>query len=148
MMKSVLILDEFFAMTAKIRTLFLSHIKITNYLTLKHGTFNLRRYEVNVQDNKVDINVYDVTYTTTETDSVYGIELKFDRVYRPSRKGSFTIFLNEHMVDLKRPVEVVVNGQKVFADKLTLSTANLQQSLSAFYDPERIFPAAVRVELK
>ena len=42
MMKSVLILDEFFAMTAKIRTLFLSHIKITNYLTLKHGTFNLR----------------------------------------------------------------------------------------------------------
>ena len=43
MMKSVLILDEFFAMTAKIRTLFLSHIKITNYLTLKHGTFKLRR---------------------------------------------------------------------------------------------------------
>ena len=43
MMKSVLILDEFFAMTAKIRTLLLSHIKITNYLTLKHGTFNLRR---------------------------------------------------------------------------------------------------------
>ena len=42
MMKSVLILDEFFAMTAKIRTLFLSHIKITNYLTLKHGTFKLR----------------------------------------------------------------------------------------------------------
>lgn len=41
-MKSVLILDEFFAMTAKIRTLFLSHIKITNYLTLKHGTFKLR----------------------------------------------------------------------------------------------------------
>ena len=44
MMKSVLILDEFFAMTAKIRTLFLSHIKITNYLTLKHGTFNLRQH--------------------------------------------------------------------------------------------------------
>ena len=44
MMKSVLILDEFFAMTAKIRTLFLSHIKITNYLTLKHGTFKLRRF--------------------------------------------------------------------------------------------------------
>ena len=44
MIKSVLILDEFFAMTAKIRTLFLSHIKITNYLTLKHGTFNLRLY--------------------------------------------------------------------------------------------------------
>ena len=35
---------RFFAITAKIRTLFLSHIKITNYLTLKHGTFNLRRY--------------------------------------------------------------------------------------------------------
>ncbi len=120
-----------------------------NLLVNQRPSDNQRtRYEVNVQDNKVDINVYDVTYTTTETDSVYGIELKFDRVYRPSRKGSFTIFLNEHMVDLKRPVEVVVNGQKVFADKLTLSTANLQQSLSAFYDPERIFPAAVRVELK
>ena len=45
MIKSVLILDEFFAITAKIRTLFLSHIKITNYLTLKHGTFNLRLYK-------------------------------------------------------------------------------------------------------
>ena len=46
MIKSVLILDEFFAITAKIRTLFLSHIKITNYLTLKHGTFNLRPFEL------------------------------------------------------------------------------------------------------
>ncbi|EJX03493.1 hypothetical protein EVA_08400 [gut metagenome] len=33
MIKSVLILDEFFAMTAKIRTLFLSHINIVKYLT-------------------------------------------------------------------------------------------------------------------
>lgn len=33
MIKSVLILDEFFAMNAKIGTLFLSHINIVKYLT-------------------------------------------------------------------------------------------------------------------
>ena len=55
MIKSVLILDEFFAMTAKIRTLFLSHIKITNYLTLKHGTFNLR-HDVFVMDERKVLN--------------------------------------------------------------------------------------------
>ena len=33
MIKSVLILDEFFAMNAKMGTLFLSHINIVKYLT-------------------------------------------------------------------------------------------------------------------
>lgn len=106
------------------------------------------RYDVKVQHNKVNVNVYDVAYTTTEADSIYGIELKFNRTYRPSRKGCFTLFLNEHLVDLKRPVEVVVNGRSVFKGKLTLSTATMQQSLATFYDPERIFPAAVKVELE
>ena len=55
MMKSVLILDEFFAMTAKIRTLFLSHINIVKYLTHRNTEVlncpNLAQFKTSVESH-------------------------------------------------------------------------------------------------
>ena len=105
------------------------------------------RYDVNIQENVVNIKVENITYTTLMTDPMFGIELKFSRAYAPATRGNFTLFFNEDMVDLTRPVTVVVNGKEVFKGKVALDTKNMLRSLSVFYDPQRIFPAAVDITI-
>lgn len=105
------------------------------------------RYDVNIQENVVNIKVENITYTTLMTDPMFGIELKFSRAYAPATRGNFTLFLNEDMVDLTRPVTVVVNGKEVFNGKVALDTKNMLRSLSVFYDSQRIFPAAVDITI-
>lgn len=105
------------------------------------------RYDVHIEDNMVTVAVENVQYTTTETDPVYGIELKFARTYAHAASGKFTLFLNEHLVDLSRPVTVMVNGKRVYQSKLRLNLSNMVRSAAAFYDPQRIYPAAVEVDL-
>lgn len=118
-----------------------------NLLVERRPCDSLRtRYEVKVTDNNtVDIQVYNVRYQTVRKDSVWGIELQFSKRFSPASGGAFTLFLNEHLVDLSKKVEIRVNGQKVFRGRLRCSEGNMARSLSAFYDPERIFPAAVTV---
>ena len=105
------------------------------------------RYEVELRENVVRVQVDDIHYQTLQTDSVYGIAMKFSRTYTPARRGAFTLYLNEQMVDLSRPVAVIVNGRQVFKGRLRPNTAHMLRSLSVFNDPLRIFPAAVRVNL-
>lgn len=105
------------------------------------------RYDVDIHDNEVNIEVRNVHYTTTQIDPVYGIEMKFARTYEPARTGRFTVMLDEHLVDLSRPVRVVVNGREVFQGRLKLDRCNLLRSVATFYDPCRLYPAAVEVSL-
>lgn len=105
------------------------------------------RYELQIRDNVVDLRVSNVHYTTLQKDPHWGIEMKFSRTYTPSTRGKWLIYLNEHLVDLNKKVIVRVNGKEVFNDKVTCSTAHLVNSLVEFYDPQRIYPAAVAVEL-
>jgi len=106
------------------------------------------RYEMKISGNEVTVDVRNVRYETVETDTIYGIELKFQRTYETACAGSFTLFLDEHLVDLENPVKVTVNGRAVFEGKLRLNVKNMLRAVSAFYDPRRIFPAAVEVDLK
>lgn len=106
------------------------------------------RYDVNIADNVVTLAVENVEYQTVETDPVYGIELKFTRKYTPARSGKVTLFLNEHLIDLSRPVTVMVNGRRVYQGMVRMKLENLLRSASVFYDPERLFPAAIQIELK
>lgn len=106
------------------------------------------RYELRISGNEVSVNVSNVRYETIETDSVYGIELKFQRNHETAHAGSFTIFLDEHLVDLAKPVKVTVNGHTVFEGMLRLDVKNMLRAVSAFYDPRRIYPAAIEVDLR
>lgn len=103
------------------------------------------RYEVKIEGNEVDITVENVSYTCTETDPVYGIQLKFNRSYAPAQHGHITLFLDEHLVELQHPVIVRVNGQTLHKSKLRLSTVNLAHSALVYGDPRRLYPAAVEL---
>ncbi len=96
---------------------------------------------------QVDITGSDVEYIPLEQDSTWGftLTLRWHKRLAPSHGGAFTLYLDETLVNLKRPVTVRVNGREVFKGRVRLSRSNLLESLATFADPQRIFPAAVTV---
>lgn len=58
-----------------------------------------------------------------------------------------TIYLNDDMVDLNKPVVVNYKGKKVFKDKLPRTIANMARTLAERGDLRYMFPAMVEVEL-
>ena len=106
------------------------------------------RYDVSISkdSNRVDIVIENVNYTTTQRDSIFGIEMKFSRTYDVASGGAFTLFLNEELVNLRTPVRVFVNGRRVFLGTPRLDVNSMARSVAAFYDPRRNFPAAIEVK--
>lgn len=102
-------------------------------------------YQMVIRDNTINLTIEDVTYTTTEKDRQWGIDLKFSRTRKPATGGSLRVFLNSALVDLTRPVTVIVNGKRAFRGKVQPDVADLRQSCRALYDPQRLFPASVLV---
>jgi hypothetical protein len=119
-----------------------------NIVVLERPDKDLRtRYDMTIEGNRIDLSVRDVHYTTTMTDPNWGIEMKFEKEYTESKRGRVLIYLNEHLVDLEKPVTLIVNGREVFKGKVKCSEAHMARSLATFYDPERIYPAAIEVVL-
>lgn len=105
------------------------------------------RYDLDVCGNRVNLRVDTVSYRTTVTDPHWGIALDFERSYARADRGCVTIFLGPELVDLSQPVEVTVNDRTVFTGLLPLSADNLMRSCEAYFDPRRLYPAAVTVTL-
>jgi hypothetical protein len=103
-------------------------------------------YEVNIADNVITLSVNNVEYTTIE--EIYGIPMMFSKKYTPATKGNVTLFLNEELFDLSRPVKVVVNGKEVFNAIVKPDLKAMLESCAEFYDPERLFPASVDVVIE
>ncbi len=105
------------------------------------------RYEMTITGNRVDLNVDLVNYTTTETDPRWGIPLRFARSYTPATNGTIRLYFNDKLVNLERPVEIILNGKVVFNGMLALSLDNLMASCAQWADPLRLFPASVTLTL-
>ena len=87
------------------------------------------------------VAVENVRYVTTERDSIYGIEMKFRRDYDDAYTGCFTLFLNEDLVDLSRPVTIIVNGRQLYWGMLT---ANTRRFASVRWLPSTTGSASIR----
>lgn len=103
-------------------------------------------YEVTQTGNTINICVKNVTYTTIE--SLYNIPMVFKKDYTPATKGNITIFLNEKNTDLTKPVTIIVNGRTAFKGHVKPCIKAMTESCALFFDPERVFPAAVDVDIK
>ena len=104
-------------------------------------------YEMDIRGNNVSLRVEQVKYQTTQKDSIWGIEMKFAKRYFPATQGKIIIYLCPELVDLNRPVTVSLNGKEVYKAKVQTNLKHMVNSCSAFYDPERIYPAAVEINL-
>ncbi len=103
-------------------------------------------YEVSIEDNTLNLTVKNVVYTTTQ--SMYNIPMIFSKEYSPATKGNVTIFLNEELFDFTKPVRIVVNGKDAFNGYVTLGVEAMVESCVEFFDPERVFPAMIDVDIK
>lgn len=104
-------------------------------------------YELDIEDNRLALKVDKVTYHTTETDPKWGIELKFAKTLTPLLKGKITVYLCDELVDLRKEVVLTVNGQKVFEGKVKPDIRHLVNSCAAYFDPLRLYPAAIEIDL-
>lgn len=103
-------------------------------------------YEMIIDGNTININVKNVEYICTQ--AVWGIEMLFSKKFSAVEKGNVTIFLNEELFDLNKPVRIILNGKEIFNDKARASVGTMVESCALFYDPERLFPAAIDVDIK
>lgn len=103
------------------------------------------QYHVQIAENVVTLQVDEVAYTTTQTDPVYGIEMKFQKQYTPAAHGSCLLYLHSKLVDLNQEVTVVLNGKQAFKGKVKPNLKHLVRSCATFFDPERLYPAAVEI---
>lgn len=59
-----------------------------------------------------------------------------------------TIYLNDKMCNLNKPIEVCYRGKRLFMGKLKRTKENLQQTLTSRGDLRYMFPVAIEVEIK
>ncbi len=104
------------------------------------------RYMLDIKGNNIDLKVDLVDYEVTKHNK-WGVETLYKKTYTPATKGKVLIYLHEDMVDLAKPVTVTVNGKKLFEGIVPLDMKHLVNSCAAFYDPERLFPAAIEVDI-
>ncbi len=108
---------------------------------------NRTYYEMNINDNKIDLKAEIVTYNCIETDPRWGIQLKFEKKHQPATKGKIIIYLNEQLVDLNREITLIVNGKEMYKGIVIPELRHLINSCATFFDPERLYPAAIEVEI-
>lgn len=104
------------------------------------------RYDVNINNNKVNITIENIHYTTLERDPMFGIELKSARSYTPAQGGQLTVFFNKELVDPQRPVKIELNGKMVYNKPLRANVQHMLRSVAIFTDSERIYPYAVTIK--
>lgn len=104
------------------------------------------RYDVNINNNKVNITIENIHYTTLERDPMFGIELKSARSYTPAQGGQVTVFFNKELVDPQRPVKIELNGKVVYNKPLRANVQHMLRSVAIFTDSERIYPYAVTIK--
>lgn len=103
-------------------------------------------YDLVIDGNNLTLTVQQVAYETIEKHRT-GVEMKFARTYTPATKGKITIYLSPELVDLSKKITLTVNGKQVFQGKVKPDLKHLVNSCAAFFDPARLYPAAVEVDL-
>lgn len=120
----------------------------------RRGFYNLRvlerpagcdrlRWDMDIQGDTIRVDVRRVSYEPTRIDPTFGMAVEQRKSYRPAVGGAFTLYLDENLVDLQRPVTVVVNGRPAWHGRLRPDRRHMMESLATWLDPERIYPCAV-----
>ena len=102
-------------------------------------------YELKRDGNTIDLNAKIVNYSTSYSQG--GIDMYFNKKYSKASRGKLRIYLNEDEYDLSQPVKVILNGTEIFNGMVSPTLGTMVESCALFYDPERLFPAAIDVDI-
>ena len=133
---------ENYAMYGRYREAFYNIRVIANATT----SSNARAcYELKREGNTIDLSAKIVNYSTSYSQG--GIEMFFNKKYSKASKGKLRIYLNEDEYDFSQPVKVILNGTEIFNGMVSPTLGTMVESCALFYDPERLFPAAIDVDI-
>lgn len=106
-------------------------------------------YQENILGNTVDLKINTVKYVEKLVSDYYKqyfhLVLLYDKIYEPAKGGKLRVYLSPELLDLSKPVRVLVNGQQVYSGMVKADWSHLVESCSRFFDPERLFPAAIDI---
>lgn len=102
-------------------------------------------YTMNIEGNNIELTTKKVTYKTIESRG--GISIKFSRSYSPTHKGKIRIFLNDKLIDMSKPITVTANGKLRYQGMVTPNLNDMVNSCARFFDPARVYPASVLIDL-
>lgn len=102
--------------------------------------------------NNISLSAQDVSYTVSEyCNSDSTIPLEYTKIYTPITGGRLRIYLHPNMVwdnfDLSKPMTVTINEGAPQKIQPVVSVQSMIDSVKAFFDPERIYPAYIEVDL-
>lgn len=106
------------------------------------------RYIMKIEHNTVYLSVDVVTYQTSEMDSIWGIPLKFNKSYQKAQLGKLILYLSDNLVNLEKPVRIILNDKVVYNGKLKANLHSLINSCTLFSDPYRLYPVSVEVDIE
>ena len=117
-----------------------------NLQVLARPSENRTYYEMNISGNTISLNISDVTYTSVMKDQQWGIDMKFNRSYTKAQGGKLRIYLNEQLVDLTKPITVIVNDKQVYQGIITPRLEDMLNSCVEYFDPYRVYPGSVEID--
>lgn len=100
-------------------------------------------YDVSISGNDIAITVNFVDYEPALREPRWNIPVVYRRTLTPATGGAMTLYLDETLVDLSRPVRVSINGRTAFSGRLKPDLAALVNSCALFGDPRRLYPVAL-----
>ena len=69
--------------------------------------------------------------------------MRYEKTFTPATSGKIRVYLSPELVDLTKPVRVLINGHEVYAALPNLSWKAMAESCTTFFDPQRLFPVAL-----
>ena len=107
-------------------------------------------YEMTIDGNTVNLNVRVVTVTPSEPTYIsgYQIYLSVNKSFRRATSGRVVVYLNNELVDLSQPVTINVNGVQKFCGIVKPNLKYMVNSCAEYFDPMRLYPAAVEVTVE
>lgn len=100
--------------------------------------------------NNISLSAQDVSYTVAKhCSSASTIPLEYTKTYTPVTGGKIRIYLHPYMneLDLTKPITITVNNGKPQQIKPEVSVQAMVDSVKAFFDSQRIYPAYIEVDL-
>lgn len=104
-------------------------------------------YEMDIDGNNIDMKVSVVNITVDDWYPSGGVALKIHKDYTPATQGRFKIYLGDKLVDLSKEVVLTVNGRELYRGVLQPNLADMVNSCAEYYDPERVYPASIEVDI-
>ena len=100
-------------------------------------------YDEEIAGNTINLKISSVTYTSVENSPQWGFPMRYEKTFTPATSGKIRVYLSPELVDLSKPVRILINGREVYSAQPTLSWKVMAESCTTFFDPQRLFPVAL-----